>query len=129
MRFQFSVPNHKIFNPRKYRTVIIQPSVLFMFSASVNHICSQFICCSLWYYLSLVHSSLFCFVRSTFVRLFSVWLLDYSVLFSVLILELYSSYFDQQNHISTTIRQVNEHHTQDCAMFFLSKRRKSLLPL
>jgi hypothetical protein len=36
----------------------------------------------------------FCFCSIRFVRLFSVQLFVYSVLFSVLILELYSRYFD-----------------------------------
>ncbi len=47
--------------------------------------------------------------------------------FSVLILELYSRYFDPHNNISTTIWQVNKHHTQDCAIFCLSIGSKRLL--
>jgi hypothetical protein len=65
----------------------------------------------LWYY--------FCLVRSVF--------FDYSVSFSVLILELYSRYFKPHNTISTTIRQVNKHHTQDCAYSCLSLGSKILL--
>jgi hypothetical protein len=55
-----------------------------------------------------------------FVRLFV-----YSVLFSVLILELYPCILIP---ISTTIRQVNKHHTSDSSIFCLSIGSESLLP-
>jgi hypothetical protein len=115
--------NHKIFNPSKSRSVNTCPSVLFMF----NHFqfcivfCCQFIIC----YLSLVICHLAsCFVF-TFVQFCSVifysifcssylsvsfdyFLFDNLVLFSVLILEMYSRYFITNNN---NPRQVNKHHT------------------
>jgi hypothetical protein len=50
-------------------------------------------CFSVQYIHFLSHSILFCFVRSAFVQLFVN-----SVLFSDLILKLYSKYFNPQNH-------------------------------
>jgi hypothetical protein len=83
----------KIFTPCKYWTVTTPPS----FTSSVNQglFCSLpvllFMCC-------LTFSRLFSFCSICFVWLFGVRLFVYSVYFSVLILELYSSYFDPHNN-------------------------------
>jgi hypothetical protein len=96
----------KILNPRKHWTVTIQPSVWYVQWISVY--CCQF---SVTFHLLFdFHSLLFCFVQSV--------LFDYSVfnylfiqVFSVLVLELYSRYFDPHNnnhlasHLTSYIRQ------------------------
>jgi hypothetical protein len=63
---------------------------------------------------SVVRFAFFCSI--SFVQLFSVGLLDYSVYFSVLILELYSKYFNPHNNNQPA---VNKHHTADSTIFEL----------
>jgi hypothetical protein len=84
-------------------------------------------CCSTSY----LHS----FVSARFPPIFLLFVLFCLIIqckiiqchFSVIILELYSRYLDPNNTISTTIWQVNKHHKQDCAIFFLSIGSKSLM--
>jgi hypothetical protein len=101
--------NHKIFNPRK--TLDSHHSSFSICLCSVHQfliiIYCQFICCCLSVVVRLLagcfnsHSFVSvrylqfcsCFDRFFFVRLFSIQLFDYSVLISVLLVELYSTYF------------------------------------
>ncbi len=79
----------RILNPCKYWTVMTQ-TFINMFSKSVLGLfVASFI-------VHLLFTLLF-FCSTPFVRLFSVRSFDYSVYFSVLILELYSRYFDPTN--------------------------------
>jgi hypothetical protein len=102
----------RIFNPCKYWTVTIQTflktpsnSVSVLFIASY---CSTFVC------------TVFSFVRfsALFNSVFDYSVFDYSVYFFVLILELYSRYFDPyltyNNHPA-----VNNHQTADSTIFVL----------
>ncbi len=113
---------------------------LFMFSASVfNRIRCQFICCCLSVVIRLLDSCfysnslvsvqlllfLFLFWSLCFVWLFIVWLFDYSVSFSVLIL--YSRYFNPQILFNYQPTGKSIHHTPDCAIFCLGIGSKSLL--
>ncbi len=130
--------NHKIFNTRKYGMVTIQPSELFVFSASFfNCVHCRFICCCLSVlFVSLpvasihIHSfdhlqSCFCFVRST---LFEYSVFNYSLIQGYFLSWYWNCIPGILIPISTTIRQVNKHHTQDCAIFCLSIGSESLLP-
>jgi hypothetical protein len=82
-----------------------------LFICSVN-LC-LFIHCQ-FYCSSVVRSASFCL--TCFVKLFSVWFFNYSVYFEVLILELYSRYFDPHNNNHPA---VNKHNTPECTIFVL----------
>ncbi len=133
--------NHKIFNPCKHRTVTIYPSVFVhvqcvSFQSSLFASLSVVIHQLLFNILPIVFALaslvsvqlplyLLLFWSNCIVWLFSVRLV--SVIFSVLILELYSRYLDPHNTTSSTIWQVNKHHTPDRVIFCLSIGSKSLL--
>jgi hypothetical protein len=85
----------KIFNPCKHWTVKIQHSVLYVQWISVYSYSLPVFHCSSVVWFSFV-SVLLCL--NHFVLLFSVRLFVYSLYFSVLILELYSRYFDLHNN-------------------------------
>jgi hypothetical protein len=85
--------------------VMAQPFV-YMFSESVH----VFLIVS--FFVRLLFVLLF-FCSAHFVRLFSVRLFDY---FSVLILKLYSRYFDPHDY---NHQAVNKHHTPDSTIFVL----------
>ncbi len=125
--------NHKIFNPCKHRTVTIHPSVFVhvqcvSFQSSLVASLSVVIYQLLFNILPIVFAFaslvsvqlppyLLLFWSNCIVWLFSVRLVG--VIFSVLILELYSRYFDPNNTTSSTIWQVNKHHTPDLSSFVL----------
>jgi hypothetical protein len=113
--------DHEMFNPRISRLVNICPSVLFMFSCISS--AWLFVASLLFYLFVVIHHLVSCLYSHSFVPLdhfkfasVSVLicsvssdysLFDYSVLFSVLILEMYSRYLIP----TTTIWQVNKHRT------------------
>jgi hypothetical protein len=93
----------------KHRTVTIQPTDLFMRSASLIRIRCQFICCFLSVlFVPRFDSILLCWIcfcstiQCSITWSFSViFCTDTGIVFQV---------FDPQNYISTTIWQVNKHH-------------------
>jgi hypothetical protein len=112
----------KIFNPCTYWMVTTQPFV-HMFSESVFvSIRCQF---SVIVYLLFDFICFFCALIH-FVQLFSVQLFVYSVYFSVLIMELYSRYFNPYFTSTNNHLKVNKHHTSDSAIFCLSIGSESL---
>jgi hypothetical protein len=107
-----------------YWTVMTQPFV-HMFSQSVFvsircqfsvivHLLFDFIC----FFCALIN----------FVQLFSVRLFVYSVYFSVLIMELYSRYFNPYFTSTNNHLKVYKRHASDSAIFFLSTGSESLSP-
>ncbi len=114
----------KIFNPCTHWMVTIQPSILYVQWINVySYLLTVFCFCPSVLFDS--HLILFCFVQLA--------LLDYSV-FDYLFTKCYflSWYWNFipgiSIPISTTIRQINKHHTSDSAIFCLIIESESLLP-
>jgi hypothetical protein len=93
----------KILNPYKHWMVMIQPLVLYVRWISVHSLLYLLPVSILIVQLFNSHLFLFCLCSIHFLRLFSVQLFVYSVLFSILILKLDSRYFDPHfnNHLGS----------------------------
>jgi hypothetical protein len=114
--------DHEIFNPRKSMSVNICPSVFVhvQFHQFFIVICCQFV---IQYLFVVIHRLVSCFVFTFIHSAWSFWirfcfcsvssdysLFDYSVLFSVLILEMYSRNFNPHNS-NHPASQVIRHYT------------------
>jgi hypothetical protein len=110
----------KIFNPCKHWTIMIQPSVFYVKLITYSDSLPVSCYCLSVVWLSFI-SVLFLFgcfwsiIQCLIIRLFSVvFCPDTGIVFQV--------------YRSTTIRQVNKHHTSDSAIFCLSVGSESLFP-
>jgi hypothetical protein len=109
----------KIFNPCTHWAVMIQPSVLFMFRESV-WLCSLPVS-------FIVHQYCLTLIQLCPV-LFGLLVLDYLYTQCYILSWHWNCIPDILIPISTTIQQVNKHHTLESTIFCLSIESESLLP-